>query len=111
MHYYEWNNLIGNLLFNSSKAGQQVLIHVTREEIIQAALNTGCFETRDEAWTSFSRSPRRWFGSTKNLIECITDSLTRSQQITVGGIVHKTEYPVCLALLVQSVMPLIDGEG
>jgi hypothetical protein len=111
MHYYEWNNLVGHLLFNASRAGRQVLLYLTREEIVQAALDTGHFENRDEAWASFSRSPRRWFGSNKNLIECIADSLTRSQQITIGGVVHKTEYPVCLTLLVQSVMPLIDGEG
>lgn len=109
MHYYEWNNLIGGLLFNPTRAGQQVLLYLTKEQITQTAVNEGHFETEEEAWDCFTRRLRGWFGRDKHLTDCINDALGRSQRITIAGKTYETDYPVCLSLLILSVLPLTDS--
>ena len=108
MHYYEWNDLIGNLLFSPAKAGLPVLLYLTKEQITQRALATSQFETEEEAWRNFARSSSRWFGKDKNLTESITEALVSGQRINLSSKSYQTDYPVYLNLLIMSVLPLTN---
>lgn len=107
MNYYQWNNLIGDLLFGPDKAGEPVLLHLTQSEIIDSAMTTGFFETERDAWRSFVRSPK-WFGGASSLIECLTKALAASRRINHNDTPYETRYPLCLTLLVISVLPIVD---
>ena len=73
-------------------------------------MDRGNFEVKDEAWSSFTRRLRSWFDPRKELTltGCIKKALGASQKITIGENVYVTDYPVCLGLLVVSILPLTD---
>lgn len=112
MNYLVWNNLIAGCLFNPVKAGQDVFLRLTKEEIIELGTTQNDDCTGDEIW--------------RNFISCIKAGLLGSGQHTtiiekaiyaynkwkapgikrIDGI--ELKYPPYISYIVFLVLPIID---
>lgn len=61
MKYLEWNNAIGNYLFNPRKAGKDVLLFISPSEIGQIGINHFNFASKKEAIADFYNAIRTGF--------------------------------------------------
>lgn len=74
MKYLEWNRAIGNYFFNSKKAGKEVLLYITQQEIIRLGLKVGTFSSSEESWSDYCNAVKNGFpeiGAKNGLIEKI----------------------------------------
>ncbi|PQA55665.1 hypothetical protein [Siphonobacter curvatus] len=110
MHYYEWNNIIGNYLFNRNKAGLPIYIALNKDQIINLGIqNTDL--SRNEVWQDFVRAIQSQGGRNSSLIEKIETTLGSGSWESRDPVTRKlikSNYPPCLTLLVTSVLPLTE---
>lgn len=85
MHYYNWNNAIGNELFNPNRAGQSVYICLTKEHIIETGRHHEPLLTdQDDAtiWNDFCGSVRR-FSENNSLVAGLNQCIDEQGRVKV----------------------------
>ena len=107
MHYYEWNNLIGNQLFNVRQAGVPVYLAVRKKEIIDLGKQQTGFSD-EEVWKDFVKAIRAQADPGSGLIkkiETLHAAYLQTLNIAywqrkdpVSGQLIKTFFPPHLAL-------------
>lgn len=131
MRYLEWNNAIGNYLFNYDKAGKDVLLFISPSAIGQIGITHFSFTTKEEAIADFYDAIRTGFP----LYARIDPITTRAEKLytkwkskhygvftqgnttlQIDGInitdqKTKITYPFYLAMLALLVMPLTSDDG
>lgn len=112
MNYPVWNNAIGAHLFNEENAGKEVLLYLTKEEII--AIGREHFPSEDDTslWRNFIFSIKSGTGGGSQSIVVRArntyDKWLRSgTSLTINGV--RMNYPLYLSYLVFFVLPLTEG--
>ncbi len=130
MKYLEWNHIIGEYFFNPSKAGNEVLLYVTKKEIAELGIQKFNFIDESESWEDFCRAIRCKFPeitSKSNFIdkflvvankwktfERMVFDLENQSDLTLDGVsiyspTHKIVYPFYIGYLVSFIIPLTDN--
>lgn len=56
MKYLEWNNIIASHFFDSTKAGCEVLLYITQEEVTKLGKENFSFSSDEESWKDYCRA-------------------------------------------------------
>lgn len=59
MEYLRWNAVIADCFFNKKKAGQDVLLYITKKQVAILGMEHFEFATEDESWESYCDTIRR----------------------------------------------------
>lgn len=113
MHYLEWNNLIAQSLFNPQKAGEDVYLYLTPDEIIDLGHTNFEEETREEVWEQFVRKVRLGLPGSSQYPTIIDKALHAYEKWKAPGTNKKIDgvemqYPPYIAYLVFLVLPLVN---
>ncbi|SHL90555.1 hypothetical protein [Hymenobacter psychrotolerans] len=134
MTYYEWNNLIGDLLFKTSRVNQEVFLFLSREQIVEAAwpkaaatpdefnVEEGESLTGEHIWRTFLACVRsgpvgvggQKAGIVQRAYNCYKQwEMLREKGDTAGsrllrqnGSIQQVRYPAHLTYLILLTMPL-----
>jgi len=110
MDCIEWNNLIAKHLFNDSKAGKNVFVCLTKEDIINLAKKSDLFQniSDDEIWQNFCVSIK---GKNKGFIKNFEEKIIQYEN-TVNhnkkNDISLPEYPFFISYLVFLALPLLE---
>jgi hypothetical protein len=110
MKYLEWNNLIGAHLFNEYKAGREIYLFLTRQDIIYVGRKSGFFngQTDQTIWDSFIYALRSGLPGTynTNLLDRLDDGLEKANRVNINGI--NVLFPPYLGYLILTVLPILE---
>jgi len=115
MNFLEWNNHIARHFFNPDRAGKDILLFITKQEIINLAKENFDGETDKEIWEDFLRKLRNGLPGSSGFPDIIDKALHAFQQWKRPGIKSiegvELKYPTYISYLVFSVLPLIEIQG
>lgn len=109
MKYLEWNNIISEYFFNTSNAGKDIHLYLTKTDIIHLQNNIDD-RTNEDIWADFTGAIRRGLpGSTGNVTGKAKYAYDKRNLIKIDSV--EIKYPLYLAYLVFFVLPLTEGIG
>lgn len=115
MKYLEWNNLIAGYLFNIQKAGTEIYLYVSKNDILNLARPYFEEETDEEIWDDFIRKIKNSTPGSQNYPDIISKATYLYGKWQTPGLrsIDGVEiiYPPYLGYLVFLVLPLIEIQG
>ncbi len=115
MKYLEWNNVISNYLFNTQKAGTEIYLYASKNDIVNLAKPYFNEETDEEIWENFIRKIKNSIPGSQNYPDIISKARYLYEKWQTPGLrsVDGVEiiYPPYIAYLVFFVLPLIEIQG
>ncbi|MFW0715017.1 hypothetical protein [Pedobacter sp. N23S346] len=115
MKYLEWNNLISSYLFNTQKAGIEIYLYVSKNDILNLARPYFNEETEEEIWDNFIRKIKNSIPGSQNYPDIISKATHLYEKWQVPGLksIDGVEiiYPPYIGYLIFLVLPLIEIQG
>lgn len=113
MNYLEWNNIITEHLFNPTKAGKDVYVYVTKEDIVNLGKGQTEYQSEEMVWQGFIGKIKSGLpGSTAypDIIDKATHVYGKWKAPGINKRIDGVElkYPPYVAYLAFLVMPLVD---
>ncbi|MET7253993.1 hypothetical protein [Dyadobacter fermentans] len=113
MNYLEWNNIIAEHLFNPAKAGKDVYIYVTKEDVINLGKNQFEDQSAEMVWQSFIGKIKSGLPGSAGYPDIIDKATHVYSKWKAPGINKRIDgielkYPPYVAYLAFLVMPLVD---
>lgn len=130
MKYLQWNHIIGEYFFNPSKAGNEVLLYVTKKEISELGIQKFYFTNESESWEDFCRALKSRFPETSSksnfidkfsvvankwkmferlVFELENQSDLKIDEISIYSPTFRIVYPFYLGYLIAFIIPLTDN--
>lgn len=130
MKYLQWNHIIGEYFFNPSKAGNEVLLYITKKEISELGIQKFGFANEAESWEDFCRAIKFRFPETTSksnyidkflvvankwkTFERLVFELKNQSDLNIDGVsiyspTFKVVYPFYLGYLIAFIIPLTDN--
>lgn len=115
MNFLEWNNRIAEHFFNSSQAGKDILLFITKQEIINLARENFDGESDQEIWIDFLVKIRNGLPGSSGFPNLFDKAVHSFQQWKRPGLKSiegiELKYPPYISHLVFTVLPLIEIQG
>ncbi|MBV7530468.1 hypothetical protein [Chitinophaga sp. sic0106] len=129
MKYLEWNHVISRYLFNNEKAGKEVLLYITQQEISLLGMKSFDFSDKDESWSDYCKALKngfpeihnkhsfldkfnvinnKWSQYEKWIFEKKTNNDLKIEEISIKN-ENGTVPPFYLAFLITLVIPLTEN--
>ncbi|RYU92854.1 hypothetical protein [Emticicia agri] len=130
MKYLQWNHIIGEFFFNSSNAGKEVLLYITRKEIADLGMSNFGFKTEAESWGDFCQAIKggfpetysannfiqkflkvsdKWLKYKRVVFELNNNSDLFIDKVSIYSPNIKIVYPFYLGYLITLIIPLTDN--
>jgi len=130
MKYLQWNHIIGEYFFNPSKAGNEVLLYVTQNEISELGIQKFKFTNERESWEDFCRAIKcefpetsfksnfidkfivvanKWKTYERLVFELKNQSDLKIDTVSIYSPTYEIVYPFYLAYLIAFIIPLTDN--
>jgi hypothetical protein len=107
MNFEEWNELIAKELFNESKRGQNVLLCLTEEDIINVyKQKTSSNKDNRDIWNDFCRAIKE--GTSRGYLRSFVDKLKDAIEQTNDD---KPDYPYYISYLMFLTLPLVEDNS
>lgn len=129
MKYLQWNHILGEYFFNPTKAGNEVLLYITKKEIAELGIRNFNFTNETDSWEDFCRSIKCGFPETsakgnfidkflvvankwqiyeRLVFELKNQSDLKIDTVSVYSPSYKIVYPFYLAYLISFIIPLTE---
>ncbi len=130
MKYLEWNHIIGEYFFNTSNAGKEVLLYITKKEISELGISKFGFTSESQSWDDYCKAIKtgfpeisskgsfiekcttiadKWKYYEKIVFESDNKSDLKIENISIYSPTLKVVYPFYLGCLVALIIPLTDN--
>lgn len=130
MKYLQWNHIIGEYFFNPSKAGNEVLLYVTKKKISELGIEKFKFTNESESWEDFCRAIKSKFPETSSknnyiekflvvankwkTFERLVFELKNQSDLNIDGVsiyspTLEIVYPFYIGYLIALIIPLTDN--
>lgn len=130
MKYLQWNHIIGEYFFNPSKAGNEVLLYVTKKEISELGIQKFNFTNESESWEDFCKALKSRFPETSSksnfidkfsvvankwktferlVFQLQNQSDLKIDEVSIYSPTFKIVYPFYLGYLIAFIIPLTDN--
>jgi hypothetical protein len=129
MEYLRWNEVIADYFFNPGKAGKEVLLYVTRDEISELGIKKLNFPSKEESWEDYCNALRRgikytgpkllseniriaideWKNYSRWIFEKKNDFPFHIDGIHVTNKITSITYPIFIAFIPALIIPLTEN--
>lgn len=115
MKFIEWNNHIAKHFFNPDHAGKDILLFITKQEIVNLGRPNFDGETDEEIWNDYLRKIKNGLPGSNNFPDIFDKAIHAFKQWNRTGLKSiegvELKYPPYIAHLVFAVLPLIEIQG